>query len=875
MPLNVANKQSSYLYSHPSKLLEDHLQNVVQLISLFFDEQPAAIRKNLKNTAIITGLTHDLGKATNFFQAFLSSNINRDENGTDCNSTIIKKSKLSSHSFLSAICAFNLSKEKHQEYIGAMEEKFEEKKMVKEQLGCTYKSNAIKIFNEKCEHYTSDIILIEPDFLPLVAFLTVARHHGDLRDISFETISDDSGDEKVENAKQQIENIDYNKFSIVVEKLFGTKEKINKDKLLLWVNDFSKEITCYKRYIRQHIYKDTKYQNAKLFLGINLIFSLLIDADKSDVVIKNLPAAFERKKIFTSDWVDNYKSKMKFANSDINIIREKAYREAIGKLKTDEALGDFGKYSPDKKIYSLNLPTGTGKTLISFSCALKLKEMMKHQCNMRIIYSLPYLSIIEQNSHIFESVIISNNMPASSDILIKHHHLSEIFYKTNDNEFEIDEAKILLEGWNSEIIVTTFMQLFYTLISNKNSNLRKFHRISNSIIILDEVQSIPIKYWNMLRTVLLEISELLNVYIILSTATEPLIFSQDEIINIVNKTSYFSQLDRISIFPQIKQPMTLSDLYNYFFADNISASSKHSINSDKKYPYDNNIILFIFNTISSAKEFYCMLKEKNHAESVAYLSTHIIPEERLNRINNIKKGKYKYAVSTQLVEAGVDIDFNIVVRDIAPLDSINQSSGRCNRNWSGHDRGKVYIVNLINENGKRYADYIYDPVLLDITGKILGNKEEIRESEFLSLINMYYEEVKKKKNQDVNISNAIYNLIYDNSRDNGKKPISDFKLIENDFLRTDAFIEIDNNKASLIWAAYCNLKNINNRFERKKEFDKIKSDFYKYVISIPSNIKNNPPMYGEIGYVKNSILRDYYDAETGFILEDTRLTAIF
>ena len=86
-----------------------------------------------------------------------------------------------------------------------------------------------------------------------------------------------------------------------------------------------------------------------------------------------------------------------------------------------------------------------------------------------------------------------------TDLLLKHHHLSDLYYKKDENEFEPDEAKILIEGWNSEIIVTTFVQLFHTLLSNRNKTLRKFHRLSNSIILLDEVQSIPFKYWLLMK----------------------------------------------------------------------------------------------------------------------------------------------------------------------------------------------------------------------------------------------------------------------------------------------------------------------------------------------------------------------------------------
>jgi CRISPR-associated endonuclease/helicase Cas3 len=259
--------------------------------------------------------------------------------------------------------------------------------------------------------------------------------------------------------------------------------------------------------------------------------------------------------------------------------------------------------------------------------------------------------------------------------------------------------------------------------------------------------------------------------------------------------------------------------------------------------------------------------------SITYLSTHITPKERLERIRDIKEKKYKVVVTTQLVEAGVDIDFDVVVRDIAPLDSINQASGRCNRN--GNNKGEVYIVVLKDDKNKKYASYIYnDGVLLNITEKILSGRDEIKEGEFLELIDHYYKETKEKKSQDVsrNLLEAVTRLRYDSEDETIS--ISDFKLIDEDYQKIDVFIELDE-RAEKIWGEYMKLKNIADLFLRKRTFDSIKTDFYQYVISIPANTKNMPTLVGEIGYVKQAVLGDYYDGETGFITKDTKSVIIW
>lgn len=766
---------SSNLYSHPGILLENHLIGVANLSDLFLSEKPPEIRTRLNSLSKVIAITHDLGKATKFFQDYLNADKKEKER--------LKNQKETKHSLLSAVCAYYLAKEL-----------------------------------KTCEPY------------PFFAFFTVKRHHGNLIDV-IDGILFDNND--IDVLDKQCRSIDDKSFSILAEKLYkvGLPLLLSKESISRWINDFVEESRHIKKYLR-------KISNgASNYIILNLLYSILLDSDKSDVVIKDA-SIFKRPDCIRGNLVDNYKAKASFPLSPINTLREKAYHEITG-----------SSVNLDDRIYSINLPTGLGKTLTSLSFALKLREKLKS--SPRIIYSLPFLSIIDQNSNVFESVIRMNAIKPDSNILLKHHHLSEIFYKRGDNEFETDEAKILIEGWNSEIIVTTFVQLFHTLISNKNRSLRKFHRLANSIIILDEVQSIPVKYWMLLRNVLLELSKLMNTYIVFVTATEPLIFDRGEIKAIVNRDFYFNSLDRVVVKPLMK-PITVNELAGHFTLDD-----------DKTY-------LFIFNTISSAKDFYKLIKNKK--ESLTYLSTHIIPKERLKRIKEIKDGKYKVIVSTQLVEAGVDIDLDVVIRDIAPLDSINQASGRCNRN--GKQKGKVYIVNLKNEEGRKLASYIYDATLLDITEKILSNRKEIKESEFLQLIEEYYLKTKQFVSQDTskNLLQAISRLKYDS--EDHTDSIESFKLIDDDYNKIDVFIELDVD-AHNIWQEYLGLKNVSNVFERKKLFDAIKADFYQYVISIPGNVKNMPPMFEDMGYVNMAILKNYYDEETGYITEETGHTVIW
>jgi CRISPR-associated endonuclease/helicase Cas3 len=328
----------------------------------------------------------------------------------------------------------------------------------------------------------------------------------------------------------------------------------------------------------------------------------------------------------------------------------------------------------------------------------------------------------------------------------------------------------------------------------------------------------------------------------LVTATEPLIFDKNEIKPLLNSEFYFNSMDRLTLIPDLSHTTTIQELY-----DSID------FNNNKTY-------LFIMNTISSAQALYQLIQNNEQIKST-YLSTHITPIERLIRINEIKQGYYQAVVSTQLVEAGVDIDFDVVIRDIAPLDSINQAAGRCNRN--NHKKGEVRVVKLISTSGKKYAASIYDPVLLDITERILSAKIEIKEHEFLSLVEQYYQETKDKTGQSKSkeILEAVQKLRYD-SEDN--QSIADFKLIQEDYHKVDVFVQIDNHAVS-VWDSYIQLREKDDLFERKLAFDAIKGEFYQYVIAIPASASTMLEPYGDLRLVSYSSLNEFYDSKTGFM----------
>lgn len=789
---------SCNLYSHPDKLLKEHLSNVGcssrETLSLKeIDLNDLELKKDvLVDLSYLIGVCHDLGKATEYFQNYIKE--------TDEKKRMQMKSRPETkHGLLSAIFTYFVLRE--------------------------YLKDQQALNESLC------------DILSVIGYLIVKRHHGNLKDARSEVL-DLREDEDLVVLGRQIQSIDLNEVKKVYRDLF----KLDLSYFFSHYQDIVKDILRKKKRIRR--LKEEK--NIQYSLITQLLYSVLLNSDKVDA--SGIQMDRNRGEI-SSDLVDAYKVIEGYNEPEgkINIIRNSIY---------DDVISTVGRLNLEQKIYSLNVPTGTGKTLTSLSFALKLRDKLKTEKGFtpKIIYSLPFMSIIDQNFDVFEDVFEKvSGEPPTTDILLKHHHLADIFFETKDNEFETTESLFLIEGWNSEIIVTTFVQFFHTLITNKNRALRKYHNIVNSIVILDEVQSIPHEYWLLFKELISVFSKCFNTYFIFVTATQPLIFEPEtEITELVkDKTKYFNEFDRIELIPVLE--ITPFDEFEEI------VRKETEKNKEKDF-------LIVLNTINSSKELYEHLKSfETEKTSYYYLSTNIIPKERLSRIGNIKTNKgRKIIVSTQLIEAGVDIDVDIVYRDFSTLDSINQVAGRCNRNYRNDEMGLVKVFVLMDTNSKKYYQYIYGdkPILIDKTYQVLKSFSKINEPLFLEITNEYYMKVKDAMSNDE--SEKMVSYLFDLKFESLQK---NFRLIKQDYEKVDVFIELDDD-AKRIWQIYQGIQEENNLFERRKLFLEIKKKFYDYVISVPEKFRNQVGFDEKMGIGRISKIEidqgNGYDPETGF-----------
>ena len=806
----MAKTSSSYrMASRPGQLLVNHLTNTAALCARIRDKRVIFAAPDememLSDAAWVIGFAHDLGKATDFFQEYL-----QEEN--EKKRTRLKNKPETHHGLLSALFAYRIVAD------------FIVRKNLSEH----------RLFQ----------------YLPVLTFLMVKKHHGNPKNLKDEILS---VKDQLPVITRQLASIEPGEFERILQKCpYGGIDLaafINGVEDLVTRTIWKEEKVNWRRYCKK--------SGLDLYFLFQFLYSALLAADKSDAIGVGVTAARPE---LANDLVDRYQAvafKGHNSRNQINPIRDEIYAAVVSSIDT-LPLGE--------RIFSINVPTGTGKTLTGLSFALKLRERILHREGYlpRIVYSLPFLSIIEQNFNEFEKVfqLVTKQRPGN-EVLLKHHHLAEITYQFTDaEELPSEESRFLIEGWESEIVVTTFMQLFHTLISNKNRMLRKFNALVNAIVILDEIQTVPYKYWHLIRKFFLRFAEVFNTRFVMMTATQPLIFKKDEITELIpseQKNHYIKQLDRITFINKSHDTLSLKEFMEILHTD-ISG-----------YPDDD--FLIVLNTINSSITVYNDLKEFMKEQGIAdvdldYLSTNIIPKHRLQRINAIKESdNRKVIVSTQLVEAGVDIDIDRVYRDFAPLDSLNQVAGRCNRNFSKGKKGVMTVFSL--KDGQEYYRYIYGRGDLSIskTRDVLEGKKELTEEQFLDLGDDYLKRLRNAAADDQaeyllgQLGKLNLETVCEDKREK-------FTLIDAEYPTRDLFIEIDK-EASEVWERYTIAGRIKDPFARKTQISRLKKDFYNYVISVPTTkVPGGTAGESAVLYINKNMLKTTYREDTGFIRTD-------
>lgn len=645
--------------SHENKYLHQHLKNVVI---------GACERTNGKINLLIelASVFHDLGKINPNFQLKLD---NRSIKG------------YSQHAYLSAITWL-----------------------------CFYHEN--KNLLEKWNLNESEIFGIAG---------IVAHHHGNLPNLgtNISRIFKNSGtanptkllvDFLLSRTDEDIPISEY----LEVSELLPNNSKHNKFNLVDFDEDERDD------YLDGNLY-GLKYEDSlDLFQTLQFSFASLIESDKRDASDNSVFKNKELSEDFQNKFSENLDRK--FQELAIESSKEKSEKkkrlDAVRSQMREEAVTNLQNIlakNGDQRVFTLPAPTGAGKTLMLLNLA---NEILKHRNDLSIIYALPFLAITEQTESICLEILKDDEKVLRVDSKAENKEIAKL-QKVLDADPSDENVKKLLqqlfsnETFDHPFIITTFVQVFETLVSNRNATLLRLPNFSKTIFLLDEIQALPPSLYTFFVAYLDEFCRKFDSYAIVSTATMPhLKFPNEDKYNELQKPS--------KVFLSYKEPKKILDekFYNFDEFNRYKIMPKFEIDSIAKLAEEirkqKQSCLIVLNTIKDTKNLYKEFSGESDIQDkkneFILLNTHFTLEDRQEKLKTCKErldeNKKVVLISTQLIEAGVDIDFPIVYRDLCPLPNLIQTAGRCNRNYK-LDFGEVYFIEIKDENKKSSASKIY------------------------------------------------------------------------------------------------------------------------------------------------------------------------
>lgn len=650
-----------------------------------------------------------------------------------------------------------------------------------------------------------------------------------------------------------------------------------------------------KKKINESVKLFTKKQpNIQHYYLLNYLFSLLIEADKLDAsntsvyIRKTLPA----------NLVNQYqnigapqKLALPVADMTQNQLRNYVRAQVLAQLDQATVL--------EQHLFTLTAPTGIGKTLTSLHFALALKALLKEKegHEAQIIYGLPFINIIEQAVEVYEEVFKDEAK------VLAHYQYADVlggFKGDEDDQKQYNQKLMALDTWQGDVVITSFVQFFHTLIGNRNKLLKKFHHYAGAIVILDEVQSLRLSHLPLIGAALYYLSRFLKTRVLLMTATQP------KILDLANKhilqgmgekalalellpdyLQVFQAFDRTQIQPLMAPTVsTGADFVEQVFAPFWQAQQS---------------ALVVCNMVNRSIALYQALKDHLTDTPLYYLSTNIVPARRMTIIQQIKEdmaqGLKPVLVSTQSIEAGVDLDFDMGFRDLAPIDSLVQVAGRINRNNAPDKSGAFLYVFKFQETDKASdCSRIYDPVTEAQAEKALNalsdnGKRAIPEQSYLELVNAYFDANAPQRSfaPSRKFFESMKTLYYDAGnyqtpqKEGGQASendfaVSQFKIIENNHFAVSVFVETDEAAKE---AKDKFLALIHQKISRE-DFAPYKKIFHQRIISVPKYLKkveeiqtmvanqhSRFKLTDHILCIPADSLDDYYDLHTGFIRQET------
>jgi len=767
----------SVRYSHPPENghdgveLVDHLEDVarrVRRIVAVDAETPEG--ESLQDVVETLAYVHDLGKATTFFQEYL------------LNSTDPEFKEYRYHAPVGSFAAY-------------------------------YALDAREFDTETC----------------LAGFVAVAKHHGQLPDV-VKYIHDRSYRRK--NVSPGSFNSDEQQQNAIAKQLSDIESHVPElaanlfDEATAGAGSWESFRTCFTDGLLNEIASAVETVGSGVTINRNSLsdscYGLVLECWGS-LVLADKTSAASRSEATTTDHspydaeqpsaavLDEYIEDLEAsASADPDGTRSEQlnYYRSRGRSTIVENAASFAEDGGG--VATLTLPTGMGKTLSGLSAAETIRDELGGE---RVIYALPFTSIIDQVVDELEAIYETDTL---GRLLTAHHHLSETTILDEMQE-DVDKADrnddvagMLAEGWRAGLTVTTFVQLFESLAGPANAQSMKLPSLRNSVVILDEPQSLPLDWWKLVPRLIEMLTEQYGATVIAMTATQPQLF--DEATELVNNPDvYFETTERVQYELDPSTERYIDGQEGPKSYTEAAAELRSAVDSGES-------TLAVCNTIDSARELFDQVTADEAAlrnvgesyadaletvettaeldpnelaaeiaegsdQSVLHLSTRLRPIDRLKLIETAKqltqRGHGLLTVSTQLVEAGVDISFDRVYRDLAPIDSIVQAAGRCNRSFE-RDQGHVTVwwLDVPDEQDKTPAEAVYNrgatllPVAAETLDSVRSEGSVLSETAVARrAVKQYYETLHERKD----VGKATYAEYVDNAR--GDK-LADLSLID-------------------------------------------------------------------------------------------------
>lgn len=613
--------------AHKNHTLEQHLLGVANKAKGF------AAKINLSKQGELIGLLHDLGKYSSEFQGYLKS-------------------------------AMMLIDEDKDDYVDAQELKGKVDHST---------AGAQLIWEELTKHGDMGKIVGQ------ILALCVASHHSGLIDCLFSSASSPTRNKftkrmQTPEAKAHLQEVKEKansdvsaRFQALItspELLDGIKESVRR----VMTYDLTKGVDPSQNQITQF----------KIGLLVRFLFSCLIDADRLDTADAEKPRSAKKRQH------GNYAGWATLIERLEKRLLEFDATESIDKIRRDIANHCLDAAHRGKGIFTLSVPTGGGKTLASLRFALHHAQQHKMD---RVIYVIPFTSIIDQNADVVREILEPREVPRGSIVLEHHSNLTP--------EQQGWREKILSENWDAPVIYTTTVQLLETLFGAGTRGARRMHQLANAVLVFDEIQTLPVNTVHLFCNAINFLREHCGSSVVLCTATQPLL-------NRVDSSKGALKLSKDSeIMPNVKQ--LFDDLKRVEVLNKRKPGGwQHAevVELAMREVKESGSCLVIVNTKKHAQALFALCRQTQEMR-VFHLSTNMCPAHRKNILAGIRKlldnNSPVLCFSTQLIEAGVDVDFGSVIRYTAGLDSIAQAAGRCNRN-KRRKIGNVYVVNPADEN---------------------------------------------------------------------------------------------------------------------------------------------------------------------------------